>query len=113
MWANEPWPCGAYSDVRVFRNGLKKLLRKEEFVITDAGYTDERCIQPPGVHHQNHGLMATIRARHEIFNKRLKQFDVLKHKLGHDISLHRYCFFAVLNVTQMMMQDEPLFATDY
>lgn len=111
--ANGPWPCGAYSDVRIFQDGLKNMLRADEFVIADSGYTDERCIRPPVNNHPNHRLMSIVRARHEILNKRLQQFFVLKNRFRQNLSLNRDCFFAVLNITQVMLQDEPLFAIDF
>ena len=69
VWASGPWPCGSYSDVRVFCEGLKKNLRLDEFVIADNGYTDERCIP------------------------------------YHFITI----FFAVLHISQLILDDEPLF----
>ena len=109
VWANGPWPCGSYSDVRIFREGLKNYLRADEFVIADNGCTDERCIQTPGEGHSSHVILSLIRARDEILNKRLQQFGVLKQRFRHDLSLHRYCFFAVLQITQLIRHDEPLF----
>ena len=99
---------GAFSDVRIVGNGLKNLLLDDEFVIADNGYTYEQCIQPPGNLHPHHKVLAKIRARHEILNKRLKQFRVLKLNFRHDLSLHRYCFFAVLNIRQLNIEEEPL-----
>ena len=83
-------------------------MRDDEFVIADNGYGDERCIQPPGNRDPHHNLLAAIRARHEILNKRLKQFGVLNLKFRHDLSLHRHCFFAVLNITQLLLEEETL-----
>ena len=93
VWSNGPRPCGAYSDLKIFRDGLKHLLKVDGFVLADSGYTDERCIQPPGSNQKSHRLLSLIRARHEYLNKRIKQFGLLNHKFRHDLSLHHYCFF--------------------
>lgn len=113
VWANGPWPCGAFSDIRIFRGGLKSMLKVDELAIGDSGYTDTRCIQPPGTQHPMNVTLARIRARHETVNKRLKQFSVLRQRFRHDIARHGDCFFAVLNITHLMLQEEPLFSVDF
>ena len=105
VWSNAPWLCGTYSDLRIFRDGLKHLLEVDEFVIADSEYTDKCCIQPPGNELKNHCLLSVIRARHENLNTRIKQFGVFKHKFRHELSLHHYCFFGVLNIPQLMLED--------
>ncbi len=92
VWAYGPWPCNVNRDLRIFRNGLKKVLNEDEFVVAHSSYSDERCVQPPGLNHPMHRLLAVIHARHENLNKRLKQFAVLKNKFRHEVSLHSYCF---------------------
>ena len=113
VWANAPFPCGTYSDLRIFRERLKLKLQMDEFVLCDRGYTDEKCIQPQGDQHRNDRTLLIIRALHEIFNKRMKQFNVLKNRFRHDLGFHVYCFYAVLHVTHLMMDEEPLFTTNY
>eukprot|EP00171_Calliarthron_tuberculosum_P001902 IDg1902t1 len=82
VWAHGPWPYSIYAD--------------------------ERCIQPPGSHDHLHSTYSLLRGRHENMNKRLKQFFVLRHRFRHDIDLHVFCFHAVLNVTALMLEEEPL-----
>ncbi len=48
VWASAPRPCGSFSNVRIFRNGLMHMLRIDEFVVADDGFADTRCIQPAG-----------------------------------------------------------------
>ena len=84
FWANDPWPCGSYSEVQIFCEGLKNYLGADEFVKADNGYTDERCIQPPGEGHSSHGILSLTRARREILKKCLRQFGVRKQKFRHD-----------------------------
>ena len=51
-----PWACGSHSDLKIFRNGTRKFLVLNEFVIADNGYADNRCIQPPVEHHFQHSV---------------------------------------------------------
>ena len=78
-------------------------------VITDSGYGDVRCIAPPPSHHPLARLFSLVRARHETANGRLNQFSVLAKRFRHDISTHSACFFAVLNVTNIALEEQPLF----
>lgn len=112
VWASGPYACGTYSDVRIFRAGLKKLLGLEEFVIGDSGYTDVRCVRPP--HHTNslHRPLSLIRARHEIVNSYLKKFRVLSTRYRHDIRDHEHCFFAVLAAVHLEIMNSPMFRID-
>ena len=109
MWLSGPWPAGSYSDVRIFRNGLRQKLAPFEFVIGDAGYTDTRCLQPPGQSHADHFTFAKVRARHETANRRLKHFAILRNKFVHANHKHADCFYAVLNITVLMIDENPLF----
>ena len=102
------YPCGEFSDVKIFRKGLKKHLDDNEQVITDSGYTDICCIQPPGSISQLAKPLCRIRARNEVVNSRLKQFPVLSKRFPHDLELNSDCFYAVLNVTFLCVQEEPM-----
>lgn len=112
VWASGPFQPGKFPDVTIFRQGLRKRLSSQEYVVADDGYGDTKCIKPPGEHHPQHWPLTYIRQRHENFNKRLKQFSVLKTAFRHDRSLHSVCFYAVLNLTQVQLRYEPLFAID-
>lgn len=109
VWASGPWPAGQYPDLKVFQQGLKPLLKRNEFVIADSGYPDTRCIHLPSESDPTYRAVARIRARHEIANKRLKHFSVLKNKFRHSLDLHGDCFFAVLNITHVLLYENPLF----
>jgi len=109
VWASGPFKCGENSDVSIFRRGLKKRLDTDEFVIADNGYHDERCITPPRENHPLRKRFSQIRARHETVNGRMKQFRVLRETFHHPLHRHADCFFAVLNITYLMLDEEPLF----
>ena len=67
VWVFGLFPCGTYSDVNIFRLGLKKLLRIDEHVLTDGGYQSERCLSRAWF--QNSGrskFYGVVRAKHEL-----------------------------------------------
>ena len=107
---NGPWPTGTYNDLKIFRNGIRKNLLPDELVIEDRGYSDSRCIQPPGNYHPRNRIYTKIRSRHEILNKRLKHFGVLNQRFRHKISFHGVCFRAVSNITVMALKEKLLFS---
>ena len=109
---NGPWPAGSYSDLKIFRNGVRKKLRDDEFVIADNGYTDPRCIKPPGDQHPRHELHRRIRSRHEVLNKRIKQFRILTQRFRHEIPFHGTCFHAISSITAIDSYESPLFPID-
>lgn len=106
-WASGPFPCGRNTDNMIFSTGLKHLIQADEVVVADKGYTDEKCISSIPVDGIN---PSDIRARHETLNRRLKQFRVLGDRFRHDRNMHHLCFYAVLNVVQLLISTtDPLF----
>lgn len=77
--------------------------------IADDGYADLRCIRSPGTQHRKSGKLAPLRARHENVNRRLKQFNLLSVTFRHSIDRHSSFTWALLNVINLMLQEEPLF----
>ncbi len=90
------------------RNGLKKCLGSDKFVIADRGYSDSRCIQLPDEHPPKHRVYETIRARHEVVNKGLKQFGVPSMKFHHELLFNGTCFLAAANVTDLILTENPM-----
>ena len=95
--------------MKIFRLKLKQRLLPGEKVVADVGYRDERC----SYYTQEQDLSGNwgfVRARHEAINKRLKQFGVLSRVFRHDISRHCDCFYAVANITYVLIKnDGPVF----
>ncbi len=91
-----PLPSVSYSDLAIFRYGIRKGLQNDEFVVTDRRYPDTHCIQPPGEHHPHHRVYLKIRSRHEVLNKCVKQFGVMTDRFRHSVSYHCTCFHALL-----------------
>ena len=67
-----PWPCVAFSDLRILLSRLKKLLDVNEFVLEDSSYEDERCMQPPGAQHHLHCASPAIGAWRESLDEILR-----------------------------------------
>eukprot|EP00171_Calliarthron_tuberculosum_P005219 IDg5219t1 len=113
VWVNGPFPAGSNNDVSIFRLDLKHALLPGERIITDGGYGDERCASPNKITVEGRGLASEIRARHETVNACFKKFNVLRVMFRHERSKHSYCFHAVANITQLMMDTDPLFFLQY
>lgn len=110
VWAHGPFPCGSYTDLRIFRLRMKLLLDDGEKVIADRGYPDGKVINPDSEANMYSTFNATVRARHETFNSRLKSFAILGDRYRHDIRLHSDVFFSVLNLVHLsIVHFNPLF----
>lgn len=85
---------------------MAQRLEENELVVADRGYRHKRCVYSS----QYDSVFSAIRARHEIVNRRLKQFSVLRTTFRHNLSLHSTCFHAVANVTQLIIgSTDPMF----
>lgn len=111
VWAHGPFMAGRFSDLKIFRHGMKKRLEIGEQVIADGTYMDPDVVYPGTVQGPQKGVHAQIRARHETVNARFRNFFVLNHKFRHNVNLHGYCFHAVFNITHLLIdQSDPLFS---
>ena len=88
----------------IFRSRLKSSLFSTEKCIADRGYSDEKCITSNNEISSISGIAATLRARHETVNGRLKQFRATAEKFRHDIRLYGMVFFAVANITELLLE---------
>jgi len=117
VWLNDPYPCGAWPDIKIFRHCLRTFLEPNERVEADNGYIGDDpvvCKTPGGFHSriERRGKeRARIRARHETVNARLKSFRILADVFRHDIVDHAKIFRAVAVLVQLSIQNgEPLFS---
>lgn len=105
VWISGPFKASK-SDIRIFReDGLMALIPAGRLVIADKAYRGE----PNVVSFPNHlddeeirEFKSRVRSRHETFNGRLKNFDVLKQIFRHKpvLSQHKACFEAVAVIVQ-------------
>lgn len=103
VWVNGPFECGSNPDNKIFVGTMKKKLAAREKVIADKGYTDNRCVSSTNIVGKDRGLHMRIRARHEVVNERIKNFNVLRHTFRHNVNLHVHCFHAVCEITAIML----------
>ena len=68
----------AIPDVKNFRSKLKKVPDEDERVVADNRYRDEKCLLGGDVHEHDLETHKRIHARHEVINRRLKQFSGLR-----------------------------------
>jgi len=81
-------------------------------VLADGGYNDPNYFRVPTRNGDNLQIKQIL-ARHETVNGRFKQFSCLKNTFRHDLFWHPRFFHAVVNVTQLMLQNgEPLYDID-
>ncbi len=112
VWAYGGLPCGKWSDLKLARNTLIYALQPHEMVLADGGYNDPNYFRVPTRNGDNLQIKQIL-ARHETVNGRFKQFRCLKNTFRHDLFLHPRFFHAVVNVTQLMLQNgEPLYDID-
>jgi hypothetical protein len=118
-----PYPAGE-SDLRVFRkpDGIIDMIPPGKRLIGDNGYNGEEAkIATPNDHDALETLhfKNRVRARHETFNKRLKEFGALNRKFRHlhfntddgnyDLSKHQQVFESICILVQYNLQYRPLF----
>lgn len=112
VWIHGPFPCGKWSDLKIFRQGLKNMLQQGEKVQADGGYRGEsnHIVTPTGVN----DMGQKVRARHETVNRRFKQFNILQRVFRHELVKHQAVFLACAVITQLALESgEPLYGVNY
>jgi len=114
VWMNGPFKAGQ-NDITIFRNkGLMDKIPNGKRAIADRGYQGEKekCSTPnrhdtPEVRK----FKGRVRARHESFNARLKNFKCLDVNFRHGIEKHKAAFEAVCVICQFQLENGlPLFS---
>ncbi|KAI9562432.1 hypothetical protein GHT06_009862 [Daphnia sinensis] len=91
VWAHGGVPCGEWPDLRLARNAIVEALQ-------------------PGEKISKKQILAT----HETVNRRIKQFCCMNYRFRHALYLHPRFFHAVVNLTQLMIENgEPLYPVDF
>ena len=102
VWIHGPFPCGTYSDLRIYRMALKTHLLPGERVVADGTYKDPTVILKQQARNPEHAReMALARSRHEIVNGRFKDFGALSQVFRHDRNKHRFVFTPIAVITQL------------
>ena len=98
VWVKGPTPPGLLPDISVFRQELKSKLPAGRKIIADQGYRGETDLISTHNEFDSKNFAyfkERIKARHETFNQRLKNFDCLSTKFRHGIDNHKKAFEAV------------------
>jgi hypothetical protein len=116
VWTNGPYPCGSWPDLRIARHALIDAFDAGEYYIADGGYRDggQWSVTPTGRHEFSDRQKGVVRARHETYNKRLKDWGALKQKYRHSLPQHIWVFRSIANIVQVaILNGEPLFQLEY
>lgn len=103
VWVNGPYPCGAWPDLRIARDGIIMEVEHGEMLLADGGYADGNnyFVTPTGHNNDQSRMMSIARARHETINCLFKQFGILKQTFRHRLDKHDNIFQAIANITQL------------
>ena len=79
VWVNGPFKCGKWPDLKIARLALFEELDEGKKVVADKGYCSHKncAITPNQITGQSLIFHSQIRARHEIINRRFKQWRAL------------------------------------
>lgn len=109
VWKHGGYPCGEYSDLKLAREAYIYSVCRGEYTMADKGYNDAAYFILPNLINQN--THKFIMSRHETVNKRLRHFNILKHTFRNSLDKHPMVFHAVVNITQLVIENgEPLFS---
>jgi hypothetical protein len=119
-WWNGPYEPGDWNKEMIFKDALAKNLEEYERCEMDRGYRRSALglVKCPG------GLLADpdpsvkamsarVRSRQETVNERFKNWEILNAPYRHNIFKHQIVFGAIVCLTQLSLQDNPLFSVDY
>lgn len=109
VWKHGGYPCGEYPDLKIARDAYTLSVNPGEMTLADKGYRDSNFFLLPT--ERNGILHKKIMSRHETVNKRVRQFKILKETFRHPLVKHPTVFHAVVNITQLIIENgEPLYS---
>lgn len=99
---NGPFICGAWPDIRIARTCLHEMLEPNEYYLADSGY---RCGRGPAITRDKlpphrRSTFDRLMARHEIINRRFKEFAILGSRFRHEEEKHGDVFRCVAVLVQ-------------
>ena len=100
---NGPFPCGSWSDLKIFRNGLLKKLLPNEKVAADGGCNHSAVVKSDKLSKSEARLISIYRAPHESANMRIKRFHVFRSLFRHKTEFRLTCFHAPCQVVQLSL----------
>jgi len=119
VWAEGPVQAATHDKTKYEeKNGLQSLIPNGKLVVGDRGYRGEDLssrqrslsIRNTRDSEEVKAFKRRVRARHENFNARLKNFAILDNRFRHGVDRHRAVFDAVCVLCQYDMENgHPLF----
>jgi hypothetical protein len=119
VWIHGPFPCGAWPDMRIFRDSLQHHLSDKERVEADDGYVGDapkfvKCPKSFVNPAENRKMQSIVRSRHETCNSRFKMWGILNQVFRHDRMKHCDVFRTCAIMTQLSIENgEKLFQVEY
>lgn len=101
LWANVPFPCCSFPDMKIFSSKLHDMILIKEAIIANSVYSGEKYVTPASLH-RSYTIHKHARARHEAVNERLKHFSALSHVFRHGLERYEYAFCAVLSTAELL-----------
>jgi hypothetical protein len=95
---------------------LVHFLHEGEEVVADGGYRDSSGIftTPTGLNNEDQTMKQLARSRHEVVNRRIKQWGIVSTVYRHNPDTHGKVFIACTVITSLIMQlDQPIFHVEY
>jgi len=110
VWVNGPFACGKWPDLKIFKEAMIHELDYGERVVADGGYPtgNQFTIVPRHLHGADKRFHSIVRARHEIVNRRIKQWRVLGERYRNQLLDHGTFFWAVAVITQVTLREESV-----
>lgn len=106
VWVHGGRPCGQWPDLTLARDAFVGQLQPGEKALANRGFRDRNFFENPNGDRARKHLLS----RHETVNRRIKQFRCMNHVFRHALNLHPTFFHAVVNLTQIMIENgEPLY----
>jgi len=118
VWIQGPYSAGKYTDITIFNKVLRNFLEPGERVEADKGYRGHpdkiKCQGNVANLAENWEMQGRVRARHEMLNRRLKNWGILSQVFRYHIMMHGDVFWACAVVTQLTVENgEPLFKVEH
>ena len=105
LWVNGGVPCGVGNDLTLARSKFVKKLLPGEKAVADKGYKDRRYFITPDLVRDDGEFQKKIRAMHENINFGIKTFKAVADKFRHSLPKHILCFFAIVNLVQLKIDN--------
>ena len=117
-WWSGPYVPSKWNDLSIFWDCLQLMLEPGEQCKTDRGYqgstpTHIKCPCVTGADSNNADIQAWVRSQQETVNERFKNWAILSTPYRHNMLEHQTVFGAIVVLTQIYFEANPLFLVAY